>query len=104
MQCTDFCIPSKGTDVLELTHRCAGPTYSALSPPSPSLAPLFAGQRLRSVDMDQSLQPSEYVDALPLLERALAELSKGQLVRDERYGMMDLMSAIEVRPCLSMTE
>lgn len=42
------------------------------------------------------MQSTEYVDALPLLEKALAELSKGQLVRDERYGMMDLMSAIEV--------
>ncbi|BGP68084.1 N-alpha-acetyltransferase, non-catalitic subunit [Rhodotorula toruloides] len=46
--------------------------------------------------MDPTMQSTEYVDALPLLEKALAELSKGQLVRDERYGMMDLMSAIEI--------
>ncbi|BGO89299.1 RHTO0S07e00496g1_1 [Rhodotorula toruloides] len=46
--------------------------------------------------MDPTMQPSEFIDAIPLLESALAELSKGQLVRDERYGMMDLMSAIEI--------
>ncbi|BGP29785.1 N-alpha-acetyltransferase, non-catalitic subunit [Rhodotorula toruloides] len=46
--------------------------------------------------MEPTMQPSEYVGALRMLEQALAELSKGQLVRDERYGMMDLMSAIEI--------
>ncbi|BGP22547.1 N-alpha-acetyltransferase, non-catalitic subunit [Rhodotorula toruloides] len=46
--------------------------------------------------MEPTLKASEYVDARPLLERALAELSKGQLIRDERYAMMDLMSAIEI--------
>lgn len=80
----------------EPTSLCAGPTCFALRR-SPLPSPLFTGQRLRCVDMERSLQPSEYVDGLPLLERALAELSKGQLVRDERYGMMDLMSAIEAR-------
>ncbi|GAA5896572.1 hypothetical protein JCM6882_005731 [Rhodosporidiobolus microsporus] len=39
---------------------------------------------------------SEYADALPLLNAALADLKKGQLVYDERYAMMDLMSAIEI--------
>ncbi|BGP37661.1 N-alpha-acetyltransferase, non-catalitic subunit [Rhodotorula kratochvilovae] len=42
------------------------------------------------------LAVSEYADAVPLLEAAMADLAKGQLVRDERYAMMDLMSAIEV--------
>ncbi|GAA5843527.1 hypothetical protein JCM11251_001646 [Rhodosporidiobolus azoricus] len=39
---------------------------------------------------------SEYADALPLLNAALVDLKKGQLVYDERYAMMDLMAAIEI--------
>ncbi|GAA5837751.1 hypothetical protein JCM9279_006851 [Rhodotorula babjevae] len=42
------------------------------------------------------MEVSEYADALPLLEQAMADLAKGQLVRDERCSMMDLMSAIEI--------
>ncbi|GAA5868681.1 hypothetical protein JCM1840_004355 [Sporobolomyces johnsonii] len=38
----------------------------------------------------------DWVDALPLLESALADLATGQLIRDERYSMMDLMAAIEI--------
>lgn len=40
---------------------------------------------------------TDYVDAMPLLERALGDLSRGQLVRDDRYQMLELMSAIEAR-------
>ncbi|BGP13575.1 N-alpha-acetyltransferase, non-catalitic subunit [Rhodosporidiobolus nylandii] len=39
---------------------------------------------------------SEYADALPLLQTALGELQTGQLIAAEGYGMMDLMSAIEI--------
>ncbi|GAA5989289.1 hypothetical protein JCM11641_006102 [Rhodosporidiobolus odoratus] len=39
---------------------------------------------------------SEYTSALPLLEAALAELSIGQVVREESYPMSELMSAIEI--------
>ncbi|GAA6003296.1 hypothetical protein JCM10207_001849 [Rhodosporidiobolus poonsookiae] len=39
---------------------------------------------------------NEYADSLLLLEAALPELSLGQVVRDERYSMMELMSAIEI--------
>ncbi|TNY20724.1 phosphatase and actin regulator [Rhodotorula diobovata] len=39
---------------------------------------------------------AEYADAFPLLEQAMSDLAKGQLVRDERCTMMDLMSAIEI--------
>ncbi|GAA5952179.1 hypothetical protein JCM21900_006932 [Sporobolomyces salmonicolor] len=38
----------------------------------------------------------DWVDALPLLESALADLETGQLIREERYSMMDLMAAIEI--------
>jgi len=48
------------------------------------------------------MEVSEYADALPLLEQAMADLAKGQLVRDDRCSMMDLMSAIEVRPPTSL--
>lgn len=40
---------------------------------------------------------SRFVDALPLLEAALVDLAPGQLIRDERVQLMDLMSAAEVR-------
>lgn len=46
--------------------------------------------------MDAGDMSGGYVDAMPLVEAALAELAKGQLIRDERYTMMELMSAIEV--------
>ncbi|GAA5867578.1 hypothetical protein JCM8547_001227 [Rhodosporidiobolus lusitaniae] len=39
---------------------------------------------------------SEYADALPLLDAALADLAKGQLIADKRYPMMELMAAIEI--------
>ncbi|GAA6026738.1 hypothetical protein JCM8097_005825 [Rhodosporidiobolus ruineniae] len=39
---------------------------------------------------------SEYTSALPLLLQAMDDLSLGQVIADERYGMMDLMSAIEI--------
>ncbi|GAA5978795.1 hypothetical protein JCM10908_004488 [Rhodotorula pacifica] len=38
----------------------------------------------------------DYVDALPLLQSALHDLPRAQIVRDERYPMMELMSAIEI--------
>ncbi|CEQ39824.1 SPOSA6832_01365, partial [Sporobolomyces salmonicolor] len=42
-------------------------------------------------------QPSDdWVDALPLVQSALADLETGQLIREERYSMMDLMAAIEI--------
>ncbi|GAA6000952.1 uncharacterized protein JCM10292_006510 [Rhodotorula paludigena] len=46
--------------------------------------------------MDAGDMSGGYVDAMPLIDAALAELAKGQLIRDERYTMMELMSAIEV--------
>lgn len=39
----------------------------------------------------------DYVDAAPLLDAALRDLaSTAHLVRDERYPMLELMSAIEI--------
>lgn len=39
----------------------------------------------------------DYVDALPLLDAALRDLQgTAHLVRDERYPMLELMSAIEI--------
>jgi hypothetical protein len=37
-----------------------------------------------------------FVDGAPFLDAALADLSPGQLIKDEHLSLMDLMSAIEV--------
>lgn len=41
-----------------------------------------------------------FCDALSLVDAARADFAEGQMVRDERLGLMDLMSAIEVSVCV----
>ena len=76
-----------------------GPDLSTPSPGSAGLELTFLFGRTGTTP---TMEVSEYADALPLLEQAMADLAKGQLVRDDRCSMMDLMSAIEVRPPTSL--
>lgn len=46
---------------------------------------------------------ADFIDALPMLELAIKELSPGQMIKDDRLTLMDLMGAGEVSiavPCV----
>lgn len=43
-----------------------------------------------------SAEATTYIDAVPLLEAALAAMGPGEVVQSERVSLLDLMSAIEV--------